>query len=383
VLLAFLSLAMLDGHTRNSLRTVSFFGYLALAVVASSCGHTQASPASAPAKPDAVMKMIQDYGRGHSGFISPASPTKPTETEDAYGAQMSDLLVHEDFVQLENIGRQNRTEKGRLVGGIWKTFAFYEGLSKASTTGQESVAFYDQQITRAKKWIAAYPDSVTARLALAELYLDYGGFARGTGTANTVSESQWNQLNTLSAKAKAILLEASTFKEKDPAWYFGMQLIALYEGWDKEKARELFDQATAFEPDYYHFYRQYANYLLPRWYGESGDVPALAEEVAKRIQDPQGSMLYFYIIGTITCYCREDMEELSTVSYAKVKQGYDSISRLYGTSNLNANRFAFIAVTFKDQASARVAFEAISETKLDIWYTQGVFDTYLNWAYGH
>jgi len=361
----------------------------AVCVGGSSCGRTHASPATArptataPAEPDADLKTIQDYGRGHSGVLSPASSTKPSETQDAYSARISDLLVHEDFAQLEKIGQENRSEKGRLLGGIFKTFAFYTGLGTASDTGQESAAFYEQQIARANKWIAAYPDSTTARLALAYLLLDYGAFARGNGTADTVSESQWNQLNTLSAKAKAVLLEASSLKEKDPAWYYGMQLIALGEGWDRAKARELFEQATAFAPDYYHFYRQYANYLLPRWYGEPGDITALAEEVSNRVPDPQGSMLYFYIVGTVTCYCRQDAEELSHATYLKAKKGYDNVSRLYGTSNLNANRFAFIAVTFKDQASARQAFDAIAKTDLDIWYNQGVFDTYRNWAYAH
>jgi hypothetical protein len=325
------------------------------------------------------MKTIHDYGRGHSSSLSPGSSTKPTETENVYGARISDLLVQEDFAQLEKTAQQNRTERGRLLGGIWKTFAFYEGFGKPSK-GQESAAFYDQQIARAKKWIAAYPDSTTARLALAHLYLNYAAFARGTGLADTVSESQWSQFNTRSAQAKAILLEASTLKEKDPAWYYGMQLIALDEGWSKASARELFDQAAAFEPDYYHYYRQYSNYLLPQWYGESGDVVAFADEVSKRVPDPQGSMLYFYIIGTITCYCREDMEELSHISYSMAKQGYDSVSRLYGTSNLNANRFAFLAVTYNDRESAREAFDAITEPNLEIWYRQEVFDTYRNSA---
>jgi len=378
-------------------RLTSFFARNRFAVLfvcaaclsGSSCGRTHASPATstaaakAPAEPDAVLKTIREYGRGHSGLLSPASSAKPTETEDAYGARINEFLVQEDFAQLEKIGRENRTERSRLVGGMWKTYAFYEDLGNAFAMEQESAAFYDQQIARTKKWIAAYPDSTTPRLALAHLYLNYGSFARGTGLANTVSEAQWNQLNTLSAKAKAVLLEASNLKEKDPGWYYAMQVIALNEGWDKASARELFDQATAFEPDYYHFYKQYANYLLPRWYGEPGDVTAFAEEVAKRVPEPQGSILYFYIISRVTCYCRQDAEELSHATYSKVKQGYDNISRLYGTSNLNANRFAFIAVTFKDPASARQAFDGITETNLDIWYTQGVFDTYRNWAYGH
>ncbi|HYL86599.1 MAG TPA: DUF4034 domain-containing protein, partial [Candidatus Angelobacter sp.] len=281
---------MITKHRLTSLfsrHRLGIYFVTAVCLGVSSCGRTHASAATAPAASDAVLKTIQDYGRGHSTLLSPGSATKPTETEENYEARISDLLVQENFAELEKIGRQNRTEKGRLLGGVWKTFAFYVGITKASATGRESAAFYEQQIARAKKWIAAYPDSATARLALAELYLDYGSFARGNGTADTVSESQWNQLNTLSAQAKAILLEASTLKEKDPAWYFEMQLIALDEGWDKEKARELFDQATAFEPDYYHFYRQYANYLLPQWYGEAGDVRALAEEVSKGVPDPQ------------------------------------------------------------------------------------------------
>ncbi|PYT56589.1 MAG: hypothetical protein DMG35_21815 [Acidobacteria bacterium] len=358
---------------------VGVFFLCAVCLTGSSCGHAQGAPATTPVALDAVMKTIHDYGRGHSGSLSPGSSTKPTETEDVYSARISDLLVQEDFAQLEKTAQQNRTERSRLLGGIWKTFAFYEGFGKPSQ-GQESAAFYDQQIARAKKWMAAYPDSTTARLALAHLYLNYAGFTRGTGLADTVSESQWSQFNTRSAQAKAILLEASTLKEKDPAWYYGMQLIALDEGWSKARARELFDQAAAFEPDYYHYYRQYSNYLLPQWYGESGDVLAFAEEVSKRVPDPQGSMLYFYIIGTITCYCREDMEELSHISYSKAKQGYESVSRLYGTSNLNANRFAFLAVTYNDRESARDAFDAINEPNLEIWYTQGVFDTYRNWA---
>jgi hypothetical protein len=65
-----------------------------------------------------------------------------------------------------------------------------------------------------------------------------------------------------------------------------MQEIALAQGWDKQQARELFDQATAFAPYFYHFYREYANFLLPKWYGEEGEIQAFAEEVSSRLPDP-------------------------------------------------------------------------------------------------
>jgi hypothetical protein len=69
-----------------------------------------------------------------------------------------------------------------------------------------------------KKWTAAYPDSPTPRISLAYLYLNYAWLARGSGFANSVSESQWSLFKSRNAQAKAILLEAGALKEKDPFW---------------------------------------------------------------------------------------------------------------------------------------------------------------------
>jgi hypothetical protein len=59
----------------------------------------------------------------------------------------------------------------------------------------------------------------------------------------------------------------------------GAQLdVALSEGWDKAQAKELLDAAVAFEPTYYNVYREYLNFLLPKWYGEPGEAEAFAEQ---------------------------------------------------------------------------------------------------------
>jgi hypothetical protein len=44
-----------------------------------------------------------------------------------------------------------------------------------------------------------------------------------------------------------------------------MQLVSHNEGWNKTQARELFDQAVAFEPSYYRYYSEYSRYLQPQW----------------------------------------------------------------------------------------------------------------------
>jgi hypothetical protein len=356
-------MSLLAKHTGNPLKTVFLLTLVGVFLIANSCGHAQASPS--PVATAAVMKTIQDYGRDHHSLLTPGSLAKPDEPDGLYSARIKNLLVQEDFAQLEKIAQQSGIEKGRLLGGVWKTFAFYNGTGKPASAGTPIDSDYAAQIARVKKWIAAYPDSPTPRISLAYLYLNYSWLARGSGLANSVSESQWSLFKSRNAQAKAILLEAGALKEKDPYWYEAMQLVAHDEGWDQADVRELFDQAVAFEPEYYHYYREYARYVSPQWYGERGDILAFAEETSNRIPEPNGSMLYFQIVSSLACYCKPDFEDLHQISYPIAKQGYANITRFYGTSNLNANRFAFMATTFEDQPSAHEAFAAISSMDME------------------
>jgi len=70
------------------------------------------------------MRAIHNYGHDHQSLLFPGSSDKPEETDAAYSAHISIILVQEDFAQLEKIARQNRIEKGRLVGGVWTTLAW-------------------------------------------------------------------------------------------------------------------------------------------------------------------------------------------------------------------------------------------------------------------
>lgn len=135
-----------------------------------------------------------------------------------------------------------------------------------------------------------------------------------------------------------------------------MQAIALSEGWDKPQARELFDQAAAFEPTYYNFYREHANYLLPKWYGEEGETQAFAEEVSSRLTPPDASIIYFEIASLLACQCDKERDSLAGMSWPRVKQGFQDLSLTYGTSNLKLNRFAYMSFIANDQLSGRNVF---------------------------
>jgi len=209
------------------------------------------------------MKTVRDYGRGHQAAISPAPASVPQETDEQYAGSINNLFVHENFAELEKIEQRNRIEKGRVAGGIWKSSSFFTAI--ALPRGEEiKDSDYDFRLSIAKKWVAAYPGSATARVALADIYTAYADSARGTGHADSVSDANWKLFYSRVAQAKQVLLEAAAMKDKDAHWFDVMMQVSNGEGWDPPQERELFDQAIAFEPSYYHFYRRYANYLFPQ-----------------------------------------------------------------------------------------------------------------------
>lgn len=350
---------------------------LFLAICTSSCSHNVAVQIR-PRAPDALMETIHEYGRGHISASAPAQAPRPDLTEEDYQAQIAQLVVQEDFSRLEKISQENRRKSDRLLGGEWKNYVFFEATGARADNLKDSD--YKIAITRAEKWMSVYPNSAAAPISLALIYVNYASFARGIGYADTVSDAQWKLFNERLALAKETLLGASRLKERDPRWYEAMQEVAFYEGWNKAQMTALLDDAVSFEPEYFHYYREYSGYLKPQWYGQDGDIVAFAQEVSSRFPEPKGSMLYFRIVSSLACYCSPAFEDLSGASWPKLKDGYGNIQHLYGTSNVNANRFALMAYRFQDQAAAHNAFGSIAEKEPDIWLVDQIYEDAREWA---
>ena len=139
---------------------------------------------------DVVLKAVHDYGRNNSNRVASRVSEKPVETYEHYYAHITDLLVQEDFAQLEKIAQQNRVEKGLLLGGRWKSYEFFAATAYPSSGDEPG---YGTRIELLKKWISAYPDSSAARISLAELYINYAFFARGDGGAGIYHGTLWSR----------------------------------------------------------------------------------------------------------------------------------------------------------------------------------------------
>ena len=351
------------------------------------CSHTRAADGPDHA---AVIQAVHTYSQGKSatGLSVPGQSLVPSKNsavlgdqEATYENQVKAELVDRHFAQLEKMARDARLSKSRFAGGVWVLYSLYDGLDEPATSSQATDADWNYHIALLKEWITASPESPTPRIALAATYVKFADKARGSGYANTVSEQGWKLDAERNQLALRTLVDAANLKEKCPFWFEVMQQIALGGGWTKQEAKDLFQQAVAFEPDYYHYYREYAYYLLPKWYGEPGEAEAFAEQVSSSVSGPKGKFLYFEIASLLTCQCDSTDTDMENLSWPKIKEGYAAMGQLYGSSNLKRNRYAHMAVEAGDKAAAREAFSEIGDDWThEVWHNDRTYENAKSWA---
>jgi tetratricopeptide (TPR) repeat protein len=307
-------------------------------------------------------------------------PRRATETEEQYRAEILPLIASNRFDTLEEAAGRARSSKERVTGGTWKLYVFYDVVSTPAVGNRATERDWTDCLARLKRWVAARPQSITARVALAQAYFGFAWFARGSGFAGTVSESDWKVYSDRLDQASKALNEAQNLTAKCPQFYFVTQLLASAQGWPVEAQRKVFDRAIAFEPSYYHYYREFAYSLLPIWYGEEGDSEAFAEESARRIGGREGAFTYFELATVIYCQCGETAEH-PTLSWPKIQEGFAVMEEEYGATTVKSNRFALLAYLFKDREVAKRALERVGENwDVSTWCKRSTFDQARAWA---
>ena len=287
-------------------------------------------------------------------------------------SKIASLLTQERFDDLDCIADQARKDKTRLPGGTWKLVAIYTALE--APAGHATEQDWKDHLAPLEHWVTAKPGSITARIALANSYVSYAWDARGNSDSETVTDNGWRLLSERLNKAKEILDEASVLPEKCPEWYLVMQNIAQGLGWDIQQDTSLFQQAIAFEPEYYSYYRVQAVLLLPKWYGEQGDAAAFASSIANTVGGRKGDILYFQIAAKLACACNDP--ELKAMSWERIQKGFADTEETYGTSMTNLNSFALMAVNFDDYVVADSTFRRIGDNwdkhvwRTEVWFKQ-------------
>jgi hypothetical protein len=371
-------------HHFNSSSTALKLSVLVLLVVATSgmapsCArHTRNVVAAAQPSNPGPCNVAEEDAAGLNSDIG-----TDIHAFNDYEGTIGRILKEEKFEELDCLADRARSSKEKFSGGVWKLHQLYSGLYRVvqypvTHATQED---WDIHLQRLQRWVAARPKSVTARVALADVYLDYAADARGTGFSNTVSDSGWKLFEERTAEAKRILDEASLLPTKCPEWYLAMQSVAENQNWDAAEESALFEEATKFEPGYHYYARVRASNLLPKWGGQPGDTEKFVQEVADRIGGDQGDILYFQvaIAPAVICGCNNDPH----LSWERIERGFEASEKQYGVSMWNLNRVAYLASHFGggDPLTADQALTRIGEQwDEDTWGRKENFDGVKQWA---
>ncbi len=285
---------------------------------------------------------------------------------------VADLLQNEKFDELDCLADALRSNKTKFASGAWRLHSIYSGVDHPLRHATEED--WKEDLAHLQHWTETKPLSITARIALARAYVSYAWAARGHGHSDTVSGSGWRLFEERADKAYQILNEAAKLKSKCPEWYVAMQQVEQAQGWDIPRSSALFEQAIAFEPTYYLYYRVHADQLLTKWEGQEGDTENFATAIADRIGGKEGDIVYFEIAIELVCSCG-DNPEFDHMSWPRVQRGFANLEKEYGPSLVNMNELALMAVNKQNYEVADTIFKRIGDNwEKEAWSEKQYFD---------
>ena len=305
-------------------------------------------------------------------------------TEKIYEFNVFKMLMDGRFAELDAMAESLRMSRKHVPNSTrWELLNFYTGLTYPDKYTE--YGGWEGHIEKFREWVRANPNSITARIGLAEMILEYGWAFRGGDWAKNVSKENWDLFNSKLNEAQQILNDARALKVMCPEWYIAMQDVALGQGWDRDRYDTLFEQAISFEPDYLEYYENKAQYLLPIWNGTNGEWEQFAEEIQSRIGGKKGLAIYWDIFFSIgqRFYPEGKLFSDTDISWEKFLQGYSCRDEIYGVNARSLNRVCQLACYAGDKKTAKTFFEYISANKCvvrDVWKSRDNYLKAKEWA---
>jgi len=317
-------------------------------------------------------------------LAAPPNAPEPDEISESEGHLIHDVraqLIAEKFDEIDRTADAFRREKSRWVGGGWKLGTLYTALDAPHQTEKDTA----DHLAHLEHWMRQRPESITARVALATSLTRWAWVARGNGTADKVSEEGWQLFNQRIQEAQIVLEGSRDMKAMCPQWYAEEMIVGLAQGWDKRRMKEIFDRAIQFEPDFQHFYKERANYLMPKWYGSELDPVKFAKDMADHRGGDMGDWLYYEIASSIISRSNGGWlnAHVNALDWPRIQRGYHVLNAQFGISRGEQNEFAYMAYRFKDAGIAQQQFAAIgSDWTRGVWRQRAFFDRARDWANG-
>jgi hypothetical protein len=291
-----------------------------------------------------------------------------TEVRTAYNSSQ--------FDELESIAKQVISNNEIFENGRYKISEFHSSLDCRKS---EPISMWERHDQIHRDWIAAKPDSITARVAYARFLTEYAWHARGSGWSNEVTEEGWRLFEERLEGARKVLEESKALARVDPFWWVVALSVALGQGWERSEYDNLVNEAIAAFPKFHQYDELRAHSLLPRWHGERGDWEKYAANAAAR-PDGVGAEIYARIVIYLDEFYDNIFRE-SNASWDMTKSGIRTLVQRHPNAKEFVAYSAKLAVLAKDREFARTMFDALGSTYYRfVWSNPETFVRCKKWA---
>ena len=223
-----------------------------------------------------------------------------------------------------------------------------------------------------------------ARVELARFLRDYAWQARGSGWANSVKEEGWKLMGERLQAAAQVLAEAKQLDEKCPCYWSILQGVALGLQLDRKHYDNIFNAAIKQYPDYEYYYNNRATFLLPRWYGEDGELERDLEKSTDLIGGEAGDMVYAQVVWNVHHYgCPTNVFKENSLSWKRTDRGFEAILKKFPDSLKAKNEAAHLAALAEDPVAALKYFQLTKgQVDVSLWDDKDQYVNCYKWALG-
>ena len=227
-----------------------------------------------------------------------------------------------------------------------------------------------------RQWVATYPRSSAARIALATALYGAAYKRRGSGYAPEVTATGRVEYEKLRNEVGKVLSSLGEAAHADP--YYWRLHIAFADLIDGEDVRDVARRALKIHPDP-EIAAAAVRFLQPHWGGSAEEVVAFAAETADLTREKYGDTVYALI-----AYELKSQHDPYPFDWPRVQKGFEDAIRLAPQWLPTYHRYAKLAWYGKDRAKARELFQrdelAWYRDAHLIWVDRVAYEVVRKWA---
>ena len=323
---------------------------------------------------------------GLSLASAPTQADEPSERIVAVRGAVEQMLMDGRTDELDAVADDYRASRVRIQGGYWALSQFYDWLTPFAGSGcgcapDISKVTFDDKRKAIEAWLERRPHSLTARIALADLWDSRAWQLRGVGYAKDTSEAAWRGFREALARAEETL--APVEETADPMVYFLEMDIAVPSDDPRARLQSLYGRASATFPTFPAYQTQYYNYMLERWFGRRGEAAAFAASLLTNPGGDQGKIDYVMVAETAATASAgvDDVMKWSGIDYNALIAAYAARQRAVGLTHRDWNVLLFYFVAVRDKKGANFALDHIAGNwDRGVFRTQALIDWVMGWS---